>query len=187
MATISPVAGVCRALAAWCLVLSAVAGHARSAGSEYELKAVFLFHFAQFVEWPPSAFDDASAPLCIGVLGTDPFGDVLDATVRGEKVNGRNIVVRRYRRAEEIDACHILFVSRLEGERLREALETLAGRSILTVSDVENFEYEGGIVRFVTQNNRIRLRINLDAAKAARLTISSKLLRAADVISPGKK
>src|SRR5712691_6806881 len=53
--------------------------------SEYQVKAVFLFNFAQFVDWPPEAVADSQAPLTIGVLGENPFGDVLDATVRGER------------------------------------------------------------------------------------------------------
>jgi hypothetical protein len=153
---------------------------------EYQLKAVFLFNFAQFVEWPASAFPGPDAPLVIGVLGEDPFGTYLDETVRAETVNGRPLEVRRYRGVEEIGTCHILFVSRLEEGRLREVLDSLRGRSILTVSDAARFATRGGMVGFVTDHNRIRLRINLEAAQAAHLTLSSKLLRPAQIVSRGK-
>src|SRR5262245_36573345 len=83
---------------------------------EYQLKAVFLFNFAQFVEWPSAAFPEAQTPLVIGILGEDPFGAYLDETVRGETVNNRSLIVRRYRRVEEIETCHILFISRSEAE-----------------------------------------------------------------------
>jgi YfiR/HmsC-like len=59
----------------------------------------------------------------------------------------------------------------------------LKDRSILTVSDADGFTQRGGIVRFVTQNDHVKLRINVEAAKAAGLTISSKLLRVADTVS----
>src|SRR5882762_3409674 len=59
---------------------------------ENQVKAVFLFNFAQFVEWPPEAFPEAQTPLVIGVLGEDPFGGFLDETVRDEKVNNRPLV-----------------------------------------------------------------------------------------------
>jgi hypothetical protein len=175
-----------------CLVVGASAStpaHAlaqSSASPEYQLKAVFLFNFAQFVEWPASAFAGPDAPLVIGVLGEDPFGSYLDETVRGETVNGRPLEVRRYRGVEEIGTCHILFVSRLEEGRLREVLDSLRGRSILTVSDAARFATRGGMVGFVTDHNRIRLRINLEAAQAAHLTLSSKLLRPAQIVSRGK-
>src|SRR5712664_4158707 len=101
---------------------------------EYQLKAVFLFNFAQFVEWPPTAFPEAKAPLVIGVLGEDPFGPYLDETVRGEKVNNRPLVVQRFRQVEEIKTCHVLFISRSERERLGQILAGLKGRNILAVS-----------------------------------------------------
>jgi hypothetical protein len=42
------------------------------------------------------------------------------------------------------------------------------------------------MIRFITERNRIRLRINLEAARAAGLTLSSKLLRAAEIVRTGE-
>jgi hypothetical protein len=154
---------------------------------EYQLKAVFLFNFAQFVEWPRAAFPEAKTPLVIGVLGEDPFGAFLDDTVRGEKVNNRPLAVHRFRRVDEIKTCHVLFISRSERERLGQILPSLKGRNILTVGDAEDFAGRGGMIRFVTEKNKIRLKINVDAAKTADLTISSKLLRPAEIVTSGKE
>lgn len=178
--------------AAW-LVLSALllsGGLGLSAQAEappeYQLKAVFLFNFAQFVDWPPEAFPESKTPIVIGILGEDPFGAYLDETVRDEKVNHRPLTVQRYRRVEEIEACHILFISRSEADRLGQILASLKDRNMLTVGDADGFTERGGMVRFVIEKNKIRLRINLKAAKAARLTISSKLLRPAEIVPAGR-
>lgn len=157
-----------------------------TATPEYQLKAVFLFNFAQFVEWPPSTFPKSDAPLVICILGADPFGDYLDETVRGEIVSGRQLVVRRYQRADEASNCQILFISLDQAGHLPDVIESIKGRSVLTVSDVDHFAGRGGMIRFVTEHNRIRLRINLDAARSANLTISSKLLRPAQIVSKGE-
>jgi hypothetical protein len=147
---------------------------------------VFLFNFAQFVEWPTNAFPEAQGPLVIGVLGDNPFGTYLDETIRGEEVNKHPLAVQHYRQADEIKKCHILFISQSEMGRLDQILPSLKGRNILTVGDAESFVRQGGMIRFVTEKNKIRLRINLEAAKAANLTISSKVLRAAEIVAPGK-
>lgn len=154
---------------------------------EYQVKAAFLFNFAQFVEWPAAAFPEPDSPMVIGVLGEDPFGGDLEAIVRGEVVNGHPLTVERFGRVEEITACHILFVSKGEAARLDRILAALKGRSILTVGDMRDFAGRGGMIRFVTDRSRIRLRINLEAARADELTISSKLLRPADIVSTGKE
>ena len=156
-----------------------------AAPREYQLKAVFLFNFAQFVEWPPQAFPDAQTPLVIGVLGRDPFGAYLDETVRGERVNNRSLVVQRYGRVDDINTCHILFISRSEGDRLEQILVRLRGRNILTVDDAEGFAPPGVMIRLVTVENKIRLRINLEVVQAADLRISSKLLRPAEIVTSG--
>jgi hypothetical protein len=150
--------------------------------SEPEVKAVFLFNFAQFVSWPDGAFPDRQAALVIGILGDDPFGRVLDDVVKGEVVGGRALIVERFRRVEDIGICHILFVGEFNPEQYTHIFATLIRRPILTVGDTEGFAARGGAVRFITAQNRIRLRINVDAAKAANLTISSNLLRSAEVV-----
>lgn len=153
---------------------------------EYQLKAVFLFNFAQFVEWPARSFRSPEAPLVIGVSGTDPFGSYLDNLVTGEKVGTHPLVVRRYRRDEDPSDCHILFVCASESAILGPSLARLKGQTVLTVSDIESFSRQGGMVRFVTEGGKIRLRINVDAAKAVDLRISSKILRPATVVTREK-
>jgi hypothetical protein len=168
------------------LALAVAAAASEPSGSEYQVKAVFLYNFAHFVEWPPRAFAAPSDPIVIGVLGDDPFGPGLDEAVREERVNDRSIVVRRYRTVEEIGECHVLFVAQSAAGNLNGILTALGQRPILTVSDLENFSRGGGMIRFVTQNGKIRLRINLGAARAAGLTISSKLLRPAEIVTSEK-
>jgi uncharacterized protein DUF4154 len=158
-----------------------------SPSKEYQVKAVFLFNFAQFVEWPSAAFGGAERPLVIGILGEDPFGPYLDATVRDETVANRPLEVQRYRRVDEIKTCHILFVSQSETNRLDQILTTLKDRSILIVGDGDDFVQRGGMIRLATSQNKIRLIVNVEAAKAANLTISSKLLRAAELAGAAKK
>src|SRR6266568_7959591 len=116
--------------------------------SEAQVKAVFLFNFAQFVDWPPEAVPDSQAPLVIGILGGDPFGDFLDATVRGERRGARPFVVRRYQRVDDITRCDILFISRPVGDQPEEILTRLKNRPILTVSDADRFAERGGMIRF---------------------------------------
>jgi len=173
-------------LMVWALPGATALGKTAAQSPEYQLKAVFLFNFAQFVEWPASAFPEPDTPLGICILGEDPFGGYLDETVRGETVANHPLAVRRYHTVDEIKGCHILFVSRQEQGHVGQILDSLKGRSVLTVSDAERFASRGGMIRFVTDHNRIRLRINLEAARAANLTLSSKLLRPAQIVPAGK-
>jgi hypothetical protein len=121
--------------------------------------------------------------LIIGVLGENPFGQALEEAVRGEQIGSRPLVVRHWTRIEDIDSCHILYISASEQPRREQILARLKPHSTLTVSDGEDFARRGGMIRFFTDHNRIRLQINLEAVRAARLTISSKLLRPAEIVA----
>jgi YfiR/HmsC-like len=149
---------------------------------EYQVKAVFLYNFARFVEWPESAFADPKAPLVVGVFGFDPFGADLDEAVRGETVRGHPLVVRRVRSAAEAADCQIVFIHSSERNRLDDLLTALDKRSTLTVSDADGAAQKGVMIRLLTQAGRIRMRINVESARAAQLTISSNLLRSAEIV-----
>lgn len=147
-----------------------------------DLKAVFLFNFAHFVDWPPEAFATENSPFIIGVLGEDPFGETLETVVRDETVNQRPIVVQRYPRLRDLQPCHILYVSESMNREYLEALAAVHGKPVLTVGETAGFAQSGGIVRFVRDGNRINFVINNDAARAVSLRISSQVLRAARIV-----
>jgi hypothetical protein len=149
--------------------------------NEREVQAVFLFNFAQFVGWPPDAFSSPDAPVIIGVLGEDPFGPLLDQVVKGEAVRGRTLTVERFRRVEDIGRCHVLFITASEAERYDQIFAALRTTPTLTVGETAHFSRRG-MIRFVTERSRVRLEVNVAVAKAAGLTISSNLLRAARLV-----
>lgn len=168
----------------WLSVLHPVAVKAQAISREYHVKAVFLYNFVQFTEWPTNAFANSNSPIVIGILGaSDPFGKVIDETVRGETVRNRSIIIQRYKRVEEIKECHVLFITQSESSRLNKIFSALRGRSILTVADLDGFAQKGGMIEFSTERNKIRLSICVGATKAAGLTLSSKLLRIADLVA----
>ena len=181
------VSGVCLAAACALLLAGRVETAAQSAiPPEYQVKAAFLFRFSQFTQWPLEAFAGAGSPLVIGILGEDPFREFLDDIVRGEQVQERPFVIQRYRRLAEMKTCHVLFISRSENSRIDQILAGLRDRPILTVCEVEGFTTRGGMIEFVSHEGKIRLRINPTAAKSVGLTISSKLLRPAEIVETGK-
>jgi hypothetical protein len=153
---------------------------------EYQIKAVFIFNFTQFVDWPKTAFPNAGAPLVIGVLGDNPFGSYLNETVTGEKVDGHPVIVQHYDRVQEIQNCQILFIGLSNREKSEQAIADLKGKSLLTIGDSPDFLKAGGMIKFFTRKNNIRFEINLAAAKSANLTLSSKLLRVAEIFDPKK-
>jgi len=164
------------------LLLLSIFSVCRAAGpavDEYRVKALFLVNFARFVEWPADAPQD---PIVIGIIGQDPFGRWLDDAVRGTKVNGHELVVRRLRNAEDARKCRIVFVAGSESSGLQPILDALKGAPVLTIGDTEGFAELGGVINLRLEDNRVRFDINQDAARRAGLTVSSKLLSLARIV-----
>lgn len=169
----------------WCRVGVAAWRSPDDRPTEYQVKAAFLFNFAKFVEWPGEALSPG-APMAICVLGDDPFGEALDAITKGERVDGRDITIRRLRAATDARTCHVLFVSTSERGGVAAILEQLRGSNVLTVSDIDDFTRAGGMIRFTKLNYRIGFEISPQAADRAKLRISSKLLSLATIVDAAR-
>lgn len=168
-----------------CLALSTAVAQPESP-REYDVKAVFLFNFARFAEWPEVRSGKPENALVIGILGDDPFGSALDRAVQNETIRELPIVIRRAQRIEDLPSCNMLYISIKDTQKVQAILRSLAGRGVLTVGEGEDFIRAGGIIAFRTQQQRIRFQINLDVAEREGFRISAKLLKVADVTSTSK-
>jgi hypothetical protein len=149
---------------------------------EYQIKAVFLYNFVQFVEWPDKAFADAAEPLKIGVLGDDPFGGALDEAVRGETVRSRGIAVKRAHRLPELADCQLVFFAKAEAWQVSAHPESWSGRPMLTVGDSSDFARQGGVIAFYPEGKKIRFEINVATARRLGLKLSSELLELGKIV-----
>ena len=163
------------------LVGLAIPSGAYKAG-EYQVKAAFMFRFLFFAEWPDDAFSDSPGTITIAILGDDPFEGAFDS-VRGKAVNERILVVKHYDTyalSDQIFNCQILFLcSSLSRKMMKEVIESLGGRPVMTVSDVKNFTSLGGMVNFRVTKNKVTFDINNISARSAGIHFRAKLLRLA--------
>jgi hypothetical protein len=141
----------------------------------YQLKAAYLFNFAKLTTWPTNSFLSPAAPIRIAVLGQNPFGLFLSETIAGKTIAGRSLVIEQKQFGDDLTGCHLLFISTSEKDRLPAILESLRGKPILSVSEIDKFAESGGMIGLFPHGPRIRFRINIQAIDAAGLQVSSKL------------
>jgi hypothetical protein len=165
-------------------LLAPMASSTDAATREAQVKAAYLYKLASFVRWPDDAFRRADAPFRICLAGRDDISAAVEVLARGQKARERAIAVARVdpARAESAADCQILFLGRSEAAA-RSLLPALARRPILIVTDSSGGT-RGGIIHFVLQDGRVRFAIDLGAAKARQLELSSKLLAVAESIEP---
>jgi hypothetical protein len=155
--------------------------------SEYELRATFIYNFTKFTDWPADAFASPRGPIVIGIVGEDLFGTTIDDLVRGELVHNRPLVVRRLRPEDDLRSCHLLFISFSEKDRIPFLLRQLQGSPVLTVSEIEGFASQGGMVNLLVVNKNLKIEINQEAVEQSGLQISAKLLRLAHLVAEKPK
>jgi hypothetical protein len=160
------------------LLLAAPALTAQTASAP-ALKAAFVYNFAKFAEWPADA--PKAGPLTICVLGDLLIASELDSTIKGRTIDGREVVILRVQ-PDALRACHVLYLSGFEAKRWQQIIDDLKGAPVLTVSDADHFAEAGGIAGLFIDDGKVRFAVNIEAAKRARLQISSRLLSLAKLV-----
>ena len=150
---------------------------------EYQVKALFLYNFANFVEWPSDAFSDQSSTLKMCLYGAVPFGEFLDI-VNGVQVRDRTLEVIRTTDYSKIQSgCHILFVGIEHHDQLEEFFKDLNHLFVLSIGNIQDFARRGGVVNILRTSDQQQFEINLTKAIENGLLISSDLLSLARIIN----
>ena len=152
---------------------------------EYRLKAGLIFNLTKFVDYPVESAESAHDCFRIGILGNDPFKEEIEI-LNGKIIQEKKIEVVRYKSIEEIGECRMLFISSSEIINRSQIIEALKSKKILTLSDMDGFSEAGGMIHFITVNNRIRFKVNLFRVREAGLKLSSHFLRLAIIVDPAK-
>ena len=91
--------------------------------------------------------------------------------------------IRRYAESLDPSQCHVLYIATSERERLADILHEVRELPILTVSEIQGFSHEGGIIELLRDGERIRFKIDLGVAHRAGLELSSRLLNLAVTVT----
>ncbi len=173
-----------RAMLAVLASIAAVAGlctPVRSATID-DLRAAFVFQFANYISWPGAAFANDTAPIVIGIVGNETMAKTLTSSVQGKTVGKRSLKVINIESAADAPTCHILYVDDSDDKRVDDVIAAVRNKPVLTISTDDNFTTEGGVIRLFEAQSKLRFEINVDEAKRASLEISSKLLSLAQVV-----
>jgi hypothetical protein len=171
------------AVTAACAFLAIPVLHAQNPRpTDFQVKATYLYNFGRFIEWPRKVAAAQGGSFTVCVLGQDPFGPSLDATLAGETIGGKTVVAKRISSAEESGDCQILYLSLTDDSRLNKIIADLDKKAVLTVSDMSQFVKRGGMIQFVLEGKKVRFEVNLNATQHAGLTLSSELLKVATAV-----
>lgn len=163
---------------AFFLFLRSLGGHAaESIGPEQAIKAVYLYHFSLYTEWPTPPADGVR--LCIA--GQEQFGSALEG-ITGKLLRGKPLIIRRSENMTDFADCHVVYIGVMApGQRLQVA-RALANKPVLSIAEAGDADDFRPMIKLIPDGKWITFEVDLSAAKAVGLVLSSNLLRLARVV-----
>lgn len=158
--------------------------HAATVSDEDRVKAAFVFNFIKFVEWPDTAFKTPAASLNVCVWGTNNDAAVMMALHR-KTAKQRALKVIAVDDTQQLGQCHVLFLPQNSQDTFKTVLRAIADRKILSVSDINDFARNGGLIGLFKSDEKMRFAINVEATQRSGLRMSSQLLKFGKIVSGG--
>lgn len=149
-------------------------------GQNEKFKALFMYNFTKYIEWPASA---RSGDFVIGVLGNSTLTEELKTIASKQKVGTQNIIIKTFSNADEIDNCQILYLPASKSSQIATVLAKLGGKSTLVIGDKAGLASQGAGINYIMDGDKLKYEINKSSIEKKGLTVSSALLALGVVVN----
>ena len=144
--------------------------------SESQVKAMFVYNFLKFVEWPAAPPISTRDPFVVVIIGESETADATEHFLQSRAVGDRPLFVRRVKWDQSLAGVRAAFVVEQDSKKLRHVMNSAAAAGVLTIGEGESFATSGGVIGLLVVDRKVRFDVDTAAAQSAGLRISSKLL-----------
>ena len=157
-------------------LLFGVRAQAQAPMGESQVKAMFVYNFLKFVEWPVDASVGPKDPFVVLIIGDGATADATERFLEANTIGDRPVVVRRTQSEPSFTGVRAAFVVERDGKKLRRILAAASAAGVLTIGEGDDFAILGGVIGLLVENRKVRFDVDTSAAQSAGLRVSSKLL-----------
>jgi YfiR/HmsC-like len=157
-------------------LLFGVRAEAQTGMSESQIKAMFVYNFLKFVEWPVTTSVAAKDPFVVIIIGDGETADATEHFLESKTIGDRPVVVRRIRWDQSLAGARAAFVLEQDARKLHRVFDAAAAAGVLTIGEGEDFATHGGVIGLLVEDRKVRFDVDTSAAQTAHLRVSSKLL-----------
>ncbi|WP_083631322.1 YfiR family protein [Labilibacter marinus] len=142
-------------------------------GQQSMFKALFMFNFAKYIEWPTSS---NQTEFVIGIYGNDDITPELKKLAAARKINSKSIVVVNVKNPSEAANANIFYIPSSKSGDIEKVTSFFKGKSTLIVTDKNGLCSKGASINYVTQDGKMKFEISKTNITKHNLKVDSKLI-----------
>jgi hypothetical protein len=144
---------------------------------ESKVKALWVHTLMSYIKWQ-NGDSDSKKTIC--TRGLDRTYHFLKEVQEEKQTSYKFIETGTNSNLEE---CNLLYIATSEESNMTSILNSVESQNIVTVSDIKGFADDGGIIELSHNKGTVKLKINVKAAKKAKIIINSDLLAVSKIIN----
>ena len=142
-------------------------------GQQSMFKALFMFNFAKYIEWPNHSSQNE---FIIGVYGHDDIVPELKKLASTKKINNKPIVVKSVKSPSEASNAQLFFIPESKSGNIGEVSSFFSGKNTLIVSEKKGGCAEGSAINYILQGGKMKYEICRGNIESHQLKVDQKLI-----------
>lgn len=135
-------------------------------------KAVFIFNFAKYLEWPT---EYKTGDFVIGILGNSTVEQFLVSISASKSVGSQVVVVKKFFNVESLERCQMLYIPFNNSNMLPAVLNKIGSNSTVIITEKNGLIASGAAFNFVLENGKLGFELNTSTLNNRNLKITNEL------------
>ncbi len=142
-------------------------------GQQSMFKALFMFNFAKYIEWPNLSNQNE---FIIAIYGNDEITPELQKLASTKKINNKPIVVKIVKSPEEASNAQLFYIPESKSGDINSITSFFSNKQTLLVSDKKGACSEGTAINYTMQNGKLKYEICRKNIESHQLKVDQKLI-----------
>jgi hypothetical protein len=138
-----------------------------------KFKALFMYNFTKYLEWPESY---RQGDFIITVIGESALVDELKIIAEKKKVGFQPIIIQKITSLDQINKCHIIYIPESKTSQINEIKNKLSSSSTVIISDNPGAIAKGAGINYVVNSGKQVFEISKSNLEKQNIKVGADLL-----------
>ena len=155
------------------IILGLVALSITAKAQDEKFKALFMYNFTKYIEWPQNK---QSGDFVIGVIGNPAIVGELNAIAQRKTVGSQAIKIKEISASDEVTKMHIVYVAESKSADAADIAGKVKGKGVVLITDKPGLAQSTSGINYIKKDGKQSFEVNQNHLNEFGVKVSSQLI-----------
>ena len=155
------------------VILGLLALCATTKAQDEKFKALFMYNFTKYIEWPQAK---QSGDFVIGVIGNSAIVGELETIAQKKTVGAQTIKVKQISSADDVTKLHIVYVTEDKSGEAAALAGKVKGKGVVLITDKPGFAKSTSGINYIKKDGKPNFEVSSTHLNEEGVKVSAQLM-----------